>query len=69
MNEINFASWISFVEVVQSLLGNRKAETYKDILQKLLDNFQALGINMNIKVHFLHSHLDGFPENIGDVSD
>jgi len=24
---------------------------------------------MSIKVHFLHSHLDRFPENCGDVSD
>ena len=24
---------------------------------------------MNIKMHFLHSHLDNFSENCGDVSD
>lgn len=24
---------------------------------------------MSLKVHFLHSHLDFFPENLGDVSD
>ena len=69
MNEIELASLLSFVEVVQSFLGNRKADNYKDIVQKLLDNFQALGINMSRKVHFLHSHLDRFPENLGDVSD
>ena len=69
INEIELASWLSFVEVAQSFLGNRKADNYKDIVQKLLDNFQALGINMRIKVHFLHSHLDRFPENLGDVSD
>ena len=69
MKEIELARWLSFVEVVQSFLGNRKADNYKDIVQKLLDNFQALGINMSIKVHFLHSHLDRFPENLGDVSD
>ena len=69
MKEIELASWLSFVKVVQSFLGNRKAENYKDIEQKLLDNFQALGINMSIKVHFLHSRLDRFPENLGDVSD
>ena len=69
MNKIELASWLSFVEVVQSLLENRKADSYKDIVQKLLDNFQALGIIMSIKVDFLHSHLDRFPENLGDVSD
>ena len=68
MNEIELASWLSFMEVFQSFLGNRKANNYKDIVQKLLDNFQALGINMGIKVHFFHGHLDRFPENLGDVS-
>ncbi|KAL7630004.1 UNVERIFIED_CONTAM: hypothetical protein RMT77_019877 [Armadillidium vulgare] len=24
---------------------------------------------MSIKIHYLHSHLDNFPENLGDVSD
>ena len=69
MSEIELASWLSFVEVVQSFLGNRKADNYKDIVQKLLDNFQALGINMSIKVHFLHSHLDRFPENLHNETD
>ena len=68
MNEIELASWLNFVEVVQSFLGNRKADNYKHIVRKLLGNFQALGINMSIKVHFFHSHLDRFPENLGDVS-
>ncbi|PNF13896.1 hypothetical protein B7P43_G10663, partial [Cryptotermes secundus] len=25
--------------------------------------------NMSIKVHYLHSHLDSFPENLGDTSE
>ena len=66
MKEIELARWLSFVEVVQSFLGNRKADNYKDIVQKLLDNFQALAINMSIKVHFLHSHFDRSPENLGN---
>ena len=70
MNEIKLASWLSFVEVVQSFLGNGKADNYKYIVQKvLLDNFQVLGINMSIKVHFLHSHLDRFPENLHNETD
>jgi hypothetical protein len=24
---------------------------------------------MNVKVHYLHSHLDRFPENAGDLSE
>ena len=33
----------------------------------MLDNYRDTGANMNIKVHFLDSHLDRFPENCGDV--
>ena len=57
------------MKVVQSFLGDCKADNYEDVVQKLLDNFQALGIIMSIKVYFFHSHLDRFPENLGDVSD
>ena len=35
----------------------------------MLDNYHEVGANMSIKVHFLDSHLDRFPENCGDVSD
>ena len=28
-----------------------------------------LGWNMSIKVHYLHSHLDYFQENLGDFSE
>lgn len=31
--------------------------------------FCILGCNMSIKVQYLHSHLDGFPENLDDVSE
>ena len=35
----------------------------------MLRNFQALGARMSIKLHYLFSHLDYFPENLGDVSE
>ena len=66
VNEIELAE---LNRVVQSFLGNRKADNYKDIENKILDNFQALSINMSIKVHFFHRHLDKFPENLGNVND
>ena len=32
-------------------------------------NIQALGARMSIKLHYLFSQLDYFPENLGDVSE
>jgi hypothetical protein len=35
----------------------------------MLDKFKELGCNMSLKVHFLDSHLDYFPANIGAISE
>jgi len=35
----------------------------------MLENYRILGCNMSIKMHFLYSHLDKFPENLGDFSE
>jgi len=50
-------------------LGNIKADNYKEIVKNSLDRFRLLGCNMSIKVHFLFSHIENFPDNLGDVSD
>ena len=42
---------------------------YKESVNNMLGNFRILSINMSIKVDFLHSHLDRFPENFGNISD
>jgi len=38
-------------------------------VQDLLTSYKAMGCNMRLKNHFLESHLDVFPENLGEVSD
>lgn len=69
MNETESNAWSSFVQVVQNFLGNHKAENYVELVETMLSNFNILGCNMSIKVHYLHSHLDRFPENLGDCSE
>jgi hypothetical protein len=31
--------------------------------------FKVLGCSMSLKLHFLHTHVDFFPENLGAVSE
>jgi len=69
MNEIEQKAWNSFVSVVQNFLGKHKAENYVELVNEMLNNFRSLGCNMSIKVHYLHSHLDRFPDNLGDISE
>lgn len=69
MTPIESEAWLSFVLVVKNFLGNHRAPDYLELVEKMLQNFRTLGANMSIKVHFLHSHLDRFPDNLGDYSE
>jgi len=69
LNKLERSAWISIVDVIRNFLGNRRSENYKVIIAKLITNLHALGCNMSLKIHFLHSHLDFFQPNLGAVSD
>ena len=38
-------------------------------LPNAITNFQEMGVKMSLKIHFLHSHLDIFPRDLGKISD
>ena len=62
-------AWNSFDSVVNGILGNNRAENYKALVTTLLKNYKKINVNMSLKIHFLHSHLDFFPVNLGAESD
>jgi len=35
----------------------------------MVKNFKNMGCLINLKIHFLHSHIDYFPANLGDFSE
>jgi len=55
--------------VTQNFLGNKKSSQYEKIVAKMVEDFENLGYLMNLKIHFLHSHLDKFPENLGGFNE
>lgn len=61
MNGLEKGAWLSFKDVAQNFLGNTKSPQYKKIVKNMVKNFEKLGCSMNLKLHFLHSHLDEFP--------
>lgn len=69
MNSLERAAWLSFRDVSQQFLGNNKSPEYKNIVAKMVKNFEKLGCLMNLKIHFLHAHLDKFPDNLGHFSE
>ncbi|GBO18319.1 hypothetical protein AVEN_116117-1 [Araneus ventricosus] len=62
-------AWESFKLVTTSFLGNKKDPNYIAIVEEIIKNFKILGCSMILKVHFLDSRLDYFPENLGAVSE
>ena len=64
-------AWRSYVAVIREFLGNTKTSNYRNLVDVMVQNFQALGARMSIKLHCLliFSLLDYFPENLGDVSE
>lgn len=68
MNKVESNAWCSFVHVVQNFLGKREAKNYVKLVEEMLSNFNKLSCNMSIKIHYLQSHLDRFPENLVDFS-
>ncbi|CAM1301858.1 Uncharacterised protein r2_g1166 [Pycnogonum litorale] len=69
MNEVELEAWKAFVLVVKNFLGNNKAGNYTELVTNMLTAFRNLGCNMSIKMHYLESHMDRFPENLGSMSD
>ena len=67
MSVAEMTAWCSYVSVIQKFLGNTKTSNYRNLVDVMLQNFQALGARMSIKLYSLFSHLDYFPENLGDV--
>ena len=47
------AAWCSYVSVMQEFLGNTKASNYWNLVDVMLQSFQALGARMSIKLHYL----------------
>uniref|UniRef100_A0A1B6BZC3 Uncharacterized protein n=1 Tax=Clastoptera arizonana TaxID=38151 RepID=A0A1B6BZC3_9HEMI len=60
---------VSFKEVVTNFLRNSKDPEYVTIVANMLNKFEKLGCLMSLKIQFFNSHLDYFPENLGDFSE
>ena len=54
---------------MKHFLGNRKSPDYENIVSDVLNNFHRLCCNMSIKLHYLHSNIDFFPENLSALSE
>ena len=69
LNLKELRAWEAFKSVCSGFLGNTHVPDYQACIEKLLKSYEDMGCRMSLKIHFLHSHLNFFPPNLGAVSD
>ena len=55
--------------MVQNFQERHKTTNCKQNADQMLQSHKEMGARISLTMHFLHSHLEFFPENNGDVSD
>ena len=69
LNPVELAALNALKSVVANFLGNYHHDQYADMVDDMLKAYEQLAARMSLKMHFLHSHLDFLPPNLGKVSD
>ena len=69
LNLKEMRAWEAFKSVCSGFLGNTRVPDYQACIEKLLKSYDDMGYRMSLKIHFLHSHLNFSPPNLGAVSD
>lgn len=49
-------AWKGTLGVIHGVLGKRRFQNYQTV-QNMLKYFEEIGVNMSLKMHFLHHHL------------
>jgi hypothetical protein len=56
--KLNFTerrAWKALENIRRNILGNERPENYSDTVQELISSYSAVGCNVSLKLHFLHS--------------
>ena len=69
LDTVEKQAWESYIALCDNFLGNNRSADYVAVVNNFLTAYNDMGCNMSIKIHFLHSHLNFFPDNLGQFSD
>lgn len=69
LTEVELKTWRALKNVTIHLLGKNRSSDYEPMVQEMLDGFNALKVNMSLKIHFLNSHLDILERQLPTESD
>ena len=69
MSDLERNAYQAFRMIVEGFLGNHRRDDYAMVVSNLIESYEKLGYRMSLKLHFLHSHLEFFRSNLGNVSE
>ena len=67
MSDLERNAWQAFRMIVEGFLGNHRRDDYAMVVSNLIESYKKLGCCTSLKLHFLHSHLDFFWDNLGNI--
>lgn len=62
-------AWNSVKAVIENVLGINRVENWRDYVESMMASFETIGVNMSLKIHFLHHHQDKFGQQLPSESD
>ena len=62
-------AWVTLKDIIKYFLCNQRSNNYFEMISELLHCLEELGARMSIKIQFLSTHLNYFPNNCGDYSE
>ena len=68
LDTVEKRAWESYIALCDTFLGNNRSADYVAVVNNFLTAYNNMGCNMSIKIHFLHSHLNFFPDNLGQFN-
>lgn len=69
LSEEQAIAWDAMKMVFENVLVKQRAENFRVLVQDMLTAFEAIGMNVSLKIHFLICHLDWFAAQIPTESD
>lgn len=62
-------AWKSIKDVIHGGLGGTRSKDFRASVKKMLKYFERIGVNMALKIHLLHHHLDVLEKQRSTESD
>lgn len=62
-------AWQSIKKVIEGFLGKNRSLNYANSISTMMAAFEKIGVNMSLKIHLLHHHLEYFSCQLATESD